>query len=120
MSGRAGTGPWGRERPPAVSLPSGTTSTAQKNFWNTAGVCVDIYICRGGQGLARGEERGHLVTPEAAVHRHTLDRVNAINDSFLIKKKEQPLGVNGHQGSLRTVARPLDEQVRWPEAARVQ
>ena len=26
-------------------------------------------------------ERGHLVTPGAAVHRHILDRINAINDS---------------------------------------
>jgi len=31
-------------------------------------------------GTGRGEERGHPVTPGAAVHRHILDRINAIND----------------------------------------
>ena len=41
-----------------------------------------LYIAWGGQGLARVEERGHLVTPGAAVHRHILDRMNAINDSL--------------------------------------
>jgi len=39
-----------------------------------------------GQGLARVEERGHPVTPGAVVHRHILDRINAINDSLKIKK----------------------------------
>jgi len=34
-----------------------------------------------GQGLARVEERGHLGTPGAAVYRHILDRMNAINES---------------------------------------
>jgi len=28
------------------------------------------------------EERGHLGIPGAAVHRHILDRMNAINDSL--------------------------------------
>ena len=31
--------------------------------------------------------RGGLVTPGAAVHRHTLDRVNVINNSLKIKIK---------------------------------
>jgi len=33
------------------------------------------------------EERGHLGIPGAAVYRHVLDRMNAINDSLKIKKK---------------------------------
>ena len=41
--------------------------------------CVDV-DSSGEQGLARVEERGHQVTPGAAVHRHILDRINAIND----------------------------------------
>ena len=44
---------------------------------------VSNYVDRwGGQGLVREVERGH---PGAAVHRHSLDRLNVINDSF--KKK---------------------------------
>jgi len=35
-----------------------------------------------GQGLARVEETGHLGLPRTAVHRHILDRINAINDSL--------------------------------------
>jgi len=34
------------------------------------------------------EERGHLPTPGAAVHRHILDRMNAINDSLKKKLKK--------------------------------
>jgi len=35
-----------------------------------------------GQGLAREVERGPLGDQGAAVHRHSLDRLNAINDSL--------------------------------------
>jgi len=45
-----------------------------------------MYIGRGGQGLGRVGERGCLATPGAAVHHHTLVRVNAINDSLKKKK----------------------------------
>ena len=41
-----------------------------------------------GQGLARVDERGHPARLGAAVHRHTLDRVNAINDSLKKKKRK--------------------------------
>jgi len=41
------------------------------------------------------EERGHPVFRGAAVHRHVLDRINAINDSLIIKK-ELGVGVVGH------------------------
>ena len=34
-------------------------------------------------------ERGPLVTPGAAVHHRTLDRVNAINDSLKNKKNKK-------------------------------
>jgi len=48
--------------------------------------CVDrVYLVRGGQGLARAGERSHPAG--AAVHRHILDRMNAINDSLKKKKK---------------------------------
>jgi len=40
--------------------------------------CCRLEVSYSGQGLARVEESGHLVTPGAAVHRHTLDRVNAV------------------------------------------
>ena len=42
---------------------------------------VNIYRM-GRLGPARVEERGHLGIPGAAVHRHILDRMNAINDSI--------------------------------------
>jgi len=34
----------------------------------------------GGQGLARERRKANGIFPEAAVHRHILDRINAIND----------------------------------------
>ena len=47
---------------------------------------VSIDICRGGQGLARLVEGGSVGNQGVAVHRHSLDRLNAINDSLKKKK----------------------------------
>jgi len=48
-----------------------------------------MYIAWGGQRLAcRGGEKPPG-QPGAAVYRHTLDRVNAINDSLKKKKKSR-------------------------------
>ena len=41
-----------------------------------------MYIARGGQRLARRGGEKPPGQPGAAVYRHTLDRVNAINDSL--------------------------------------
>ena len=44
------------------------------------------------------EERGHLGIPGAAVHRHILDRMNAINDSLEKRKKKAPSKQNSGGG----------------------
>jgi len=52
-----------------------------------------MYISIGGAGTAPcwGERPPGM--PGAAVHRHILDRMNAINDSLKKKKSQQTVGV---------------------------
>jgi len=45
---------------------------------------VNVYRT-GREGLAHGEERGHLGISGAAVHRHSLGRLNEINDLKLLQ-----------------------------------